>query len=90
VRIDGSPALGLLAELTDVVVSAGSACHAGRDEPSPVLTAMGLTTGEALSAIRISLGRWTTPEEVDAACAHLADATQRKAHSIPTPQAADR
>ena len=49
---------GLLADLTDVVVSAGSACHAGRDEPSAVLTAMGLSTTEALSAIRIALGRW--------------------------------
>lgn len=76
VRIDASPALGLLAGLTDVVVSAGSACHAGRDEPSAVLTAMGLTTTEALTAIRISLGRWTTADEVDQACAHLGSATR--------------
>ncbi|MGB8381015.1 MAG: cysteine desulfurase family protein, partial [Dermatophilaceae bacterium] len=68
VRIDGSPALSLLAGLTGVVVSAGSACHAGRDEPSGVLTAMGLSTTEALSAIRIALGRWTTADEVDMAC----------------------
>ena len=74
VRIDRAPALGLLADLTEVVVSAGSACHAGRDEPSPVLTAMGLTTTEALTAIRVSLGRWTTADEVEAACAHIAHA----------------
>ena len=74
VRIDRAPALGLLADLTEVVVSAGSACHAGRDEPSPVLTAMGLTTTEALTAIRVSLGRWTTADEVEAACAHITHA----------------
>ena len=37
IRIDGVPALRLLERLSDVVVSAGSACHAGRDEPSSVL-----------------------------------------------------
>jgi cysteine desulfurase len=72
IRIDGVPALRLLERLTDVVVSAGSACHAGRDEPSSVLTAMGLAHSEALSALRVSLGRWTTTEEVDAAAKHLA------------------
>ena len=75
-RIDDAPALALLADLTDVVVSAGSACHAGRDEPSAVLTAMGLSDADALTAIRVSLGRWTTAAEVDAACTHLAGATR--------------
>ena len=77
VRLDGIPALGLLAELTDVVLSAGSACHAGRDEPSSVLTAMGLSTSEALSAVRISVGCWTTSTEIDDACAHLAQVSTR-------------
>ncbi len=78
VRIDGAPALGLLADLSEVVVSAGSACHAGRDEPSAVLTAMGLSTTEALCTIRVSLGRWTTADQVDDASAHIAHATQRR------------
>jgi cysteine desulfurase len=77
IRIDGVPALRLLERLSDVVLSAGSACHAGRDEPSSVLTAMGLTTSEALSALRVSLGRWTTTEEVDAAAEHLAALADR-------------
>lgn len=76
VRIDDAPALALLDDLTDVVVSAGSACHAGRDEPSAVLTAMGIPASQALTAIRVSLGRWTTAEEVDQACTHLARATR--------------
>ena len=76
VTIDGAPALSLLDRLTDVVVSAGSACHAGQDQPSTVLTEMGLSTAGALTAIRVSLGRWTTTEEIDAACDHIAHATQ--------------
>ena len=84
VSIDGSTALGVIANLSDVVVSAGSACHAGRDEPSPVLTAMGLPAAEALSAIRISLGRWTTADQIDAACAHLADTIRHRVRSAVT------
>lgn len=72
-RIDGAPALGLLAAtLPAVAASAGSACHAGRDVPSPVLTAMGLAPDAALSALRISTGRWTTPEDIDMACSRIA------------------
>ena len=76
IRIDEAPALRLLDRLTDVVLSAGSACHAGQDQPSTVLTAMGLTHTEALESLRISLGRWTTAEEIDEACDHIAQATQ--------------
>ena len=42
-----------------------------------MLTAMGLTHAEALSALRISLGRWTTTEDVDAAAEHLAALARR-------------
>jgi cysteine desulfurase len=40
--------------------STGSACPGGTDEPSPVLTAMGLDADRSLSALRLSLGRWST------------------------------
>ena len=58
------------------MLSAGSACHAGQDQPPTVLTEMGLTHTEALETIRISLGRWTTAEDIDEACDHIAHATQ--------------
>lgn len=48
-----------------ICVSAGSACCAGTPEPSRVLKAIGLTDEEALSTIRISLGKDTTKEECD-------------------------
>ncbi|MDZ4678503.1 MAG: cysteine desulfurase family protein [Oligoflexia bacterium] len=45
-------------------VSSGAACSSGSQEPSPVLTAMGLTSEEASQSLRISLGWLTTQEEV--------------------------
>lgn len=50
-----------------LAASTGSACHAGRHEPSPVLTAMGLPPDRALSAVRLSLGRWTRESDVELA-----------------------
>lgn len=47
-----------------IAISAGSACHAGIRKPSHVLLAMGISPEEALSSIRISTGRFTTPDEV--------------------------
>jgi cysteine desulfurase len=62
----------LLARTPTVAASTGSACHAGRTEPSAVLMAMGLDRERALGAVRLSLGYATTAEEVDAAAAALA------------------
>ncbi|UEM19597.1 cysteine desulfurase [Skermanella mucosa] len=52
-------------DLAGVAVSAGSACSSGKVKPSHVLTAMGVDAGEASSAIRVSLGWATGPEDVD-------------------------
>lgn len=59
-------------------VSNGSACTAGVQEPSHVLRAMGLSS---LAPLRVSLGRTTTAQDVDALCAALpaAIATARAA-----------
>ena len=54
----------ILAQLQDVAASTGSACHAGETTPSPVLQAMGITSEVSLGAIRFSLGRQSTMEEV--------------------------
>jgi len=52
-------------------VSVGSACRAGVAEPSHVLTAIGLDEAAARSALRVSLGRTTTEDDVDAFAAAL-------------------
>lgn len=55
----------LLSALDGVAASTGSACHAGRIELSPVLEAMGVPPEVGMGAVRFSLGRGTTDEEID-------------------------
>jgi cysteine desulfurase len=55
----------VLARLDGVAGSTGSACHTGHVELSPVLKAMQVTPEVGKGAIRFSLGRGTTLEEID-------------------------
>jgi len=55
----------LALDLKGIGASAGSACTSGSLEPSYVVTAMGVPTEWALGALRYSLGRSTTAEEID-------------------------
>jgi len=71
VSIDGIQGHELLAATPQIAASTGSACHSGRHTPSPVLTAMGLDTLRALGALRLSLGRWSTPHDVETAASAL-------------------
>lgn len=57
--------LMLLCDLRGVCLSTGSACHAGDDTPSHVLTAMGVPEEYLTSSVRISIGRYTTEEEAE-------------------------
>ena len=56
-----------------VAVSSGSACRAGAPEPSQVLLALGLSEEEAHCALRFSLGRETTGEEIERTLSILGD-----------------
>lgn len=49
----------------EIAAATGSACHEGTDEPSEVLTAMGMSAERATAALRLSLGRWTTESEIE-------------------------
>jgi cysteine desulfurase len=60
-------------DLESICASSGSACMVGSVQASHVLLAMGLPMERARSAIRFSLGRWTTAEEI----ADAADALER-------------
>lgn len=64
----------VLARAPGLAASTGSACHAGAETPSGVLTGMGLTPAQALGAVRLSIGRSTTEGEVMAAAEMLAAA----------------
>lgn len=55
----------LLARMPSLAASTGSACHAGSVQMSPVLEAMGVAKESGLSAIRFSLGRMTTHEDLE-------------------------
>jgi cysteine desulfurase len=63
--------------LRDLAVSAGSACAADSPEASHVLTAMGLSDVLAASSLRFSVGRFTTPAEVDRAAGRVAEEVAR-------------
>ncbi|NNM72449.1 cysteine desulfurase family protein [Enterovirga aerilata] len=69
----------LLESCPAVIASNGSACHAGDETPSAILTALGLPSDQALGAVRLSLGRTSSPEEVAAAAAALASTWSRLA-----------
>lgn len=57
----------LLGKIPEIAASTGAACHAGSTEPSSVLLEMGVPRALALGALRLTLGRWSTQEEVDMA-----------------------
>jgi cysteine desulfurase len=54
-------------DLEGVCASSGSACMVGSVVASHVLLAMGLPTERARSAVRFSLGKWTTADEIKTA-----------------------
>jgi cysteine desulfurase len=70
----------VLAAIPQIASSTGSACHEGSTEPSAVLMAMGLSRARALSALRLTLGRWSTEDEIRQAAGLLAQtiASQRE------------
>ena len=79
-RVPGNLSLGfpgipgeLLVESVSgaVAISTGAACATGSPEPSHVLMALGVDSETAATGVRISLGRFTTDDEISAASHHL-------------------
>jgi cysteine desulfurase len=73
----GVSAQEIMAAAPMVCVSTGSACSSAEIEPSYVLRAIGLDEGRARATLRIGIGRFTSPADVDRAAAMLAEAWAR-------------
>jgi len=71
--VSGEALMNLL-DLKGICVSTSSACTSGKDEPSHVLLALGLSEQQAKSAIRISYGRYNTSDEVGKVISAVYDA----------------
>ena len=78
-------AADLMAAAPDLCVSTGSACSSAEIEPSYVLRALGLSDQEAGKTLRIGVGRFTSPADIDYAAAALAAAHAAGVAGRPTP-----
>jgi cysteine desulfurase len=67
----------LLEKVPEIAASTGSACHEGKVTQSPVLCAMGVPPHVGRGALRLTVGRFTTEEEVDRAADVLVNAALR-------------
>jgi cysteine desulfurase len=77
IAFPGLEANTILAELDGVAASAGAACHADHVDVSAVLQAMHVPVEVAMGTIRLSVGRFTTEEEIDRAIEAIADVVGR-------------
>ncbi len=60
-----SESLLMSLDMVGVAASMGSACTSGAMKPSHVLLAIGLNEAQAFGSLRLSIGRWTTGDDVD-------------------------
>ena len=70
-RVTGSE---LLRRIPELCASTGSACHSGSDNLSPTLAAIGLSPETARGTVRLSLGWYTTQQQIDRAVNLLVEA----------------
>jgi cysteine desulfurase len=74
---DGVDAESLMLGLRDLAVSSGSACASATVEPSYVLRGIGLSDEQAHRALRFSIGRFTTEDDVAFASSQIVDVVSR-------------
>jgi len=75
---DGNAEQLLLSVSRQLAASRGSACSGLTQQPSHVLAAMGISTEQNLRSVRISLGRFSTEEDVEQAVLHITGAVAEK------------
>lgn len=86
IGIPGISADDLVNGLKDqVAISSGSACHSGKQIPSRVLKSMGLSDQEALSSIRLSIGKDNTEDEIHKAAEIIVNAVHELRKNTPLP-----
>jgi cysteine desulfurase len=73
-RFPGVRALDLIAACPTLAVSTGAACSSADIAPSHVLTALGLSPAEAAASLRLGIGRFNSPADIDTAITRIADA----------------
>lgn len=71
VNFPGVAAVDMLARLPELCLSTGAACHSGTPGMSPTLAAMGLDPEDARGTVRVSVGWFTSEEEIDRAASLL-------------------
>ena len=81
-RFPAGDAQRLMQAMPDLCVSTGSACSSAAVAPSYVLRAMGLSDAEASRSLRIGIGRFTSPADIDFAAQALISAFAETSHMI--------
>jgi len=77
VSFAGVVGAALLAQTPELAASTGSACHDGSGELSGVLKAMGISREQGFGAVRFSLGRLTTGEDIERAATFVGAAVRK-------------
>ncbi|MFN3989907.1 MAG: cysteine desulfurase family protein [Erythrobacter sp.] len=78
IRREGLDVARLMSECRGVMFSAGSACASGSGRPSHVLSALGRSSAEAKSSIRLGFGRYTTMADLETAAAAIIAAAEEQ------------
>lgn len=81
VNLPGVSAHALLNRIPDLCASTGAACHSGSDAVSPTLAAIGLTPETTRGTVRLSVGWYTSQEDIQRAAELLLDAWESLSNS---------
>ncbi|MBZ0200083.1 MAG: cysteine desulfurase [Ignavibacteriaceae bacterium] len=73
----------LINELHNIAISTGSACASEALTPSPTLKAIGLSDDEALSSIRIGIGRFNTEDEINFSTKRIIETVEKLRNQSP-------